>query len=215
MRAGMNFCAVSTSSPSSSLKVQFPTCPGHSPRLDSQMRWAYYLALSDLGKHMQETKMTRDSRTFHMRRKDKEVTDPAAIDRIIKEAKICHLGLVDEDEPYVVPVNFGYEEDRIYFHSALKGRKVDIIKNNNKVCFNMVIGIEVMDLSPKSCKVKYKSVTGVGIANILKDRQEKIPGLKAIMRHNLGHEYDFSLDRLDSTLVVRIDIQEIKGKQAT
>lgn len=158
--------------------------------------------------------MIRDSNAFHMRRKDKEITDPEAINRIIKAAKICHLGFVDKDEPYIVPVSFGYEENHIYFHSACEGRKIDIIRKNNKVCFNMLTDVQTVDLYPKSCTMKYKSVTGVGIANILKDPEEKIHGLKAVMQQNLGYEYDFHLERLDSTLVVRIDIQEVKGKKA-
>ncbi|MFH0768954.1 MAG: pyridoxamine 5'-phosphate oxidase family protein [Chloroflexota bacterium] len=161
--------------------------------------------------------MVRTPKAFHMRRKDKEITDLEEIERIMKEAKVCHLGLIDDDEPYVVPVNFGYMKNHIYFHSALEGRKVSIIKKNNRVCFNIVSDIEVIDV-PNSCEarvVKYKSVTGVGVANIVEDDEEKILGLKRIMQQNLLHEYDFPLERLDSTLVLRIDIHDVKGKQST
>ena len=153
------------------------------------------------------------SRTFHIRRKDKEVTDSESLVAIIREATVCHLALIDEDEPYVVPVNFGFEDNCIYFHSAVKGRKVDIIRKNNRVCFNIVTGVKIVDLSPKICKTNFKSVTGVGSMQIIEDPQEKIHGLKAIMWHNLGHELEIPPERLESTLVVRIDIKEIKGKQ--
>jgi uncharacterized protein len=158
--------------------------------------------------------MIVDSRRYHMRRKDKEVTDLEAINEILKDAKICHLGFIDNNEPYIVPVNFGYEENHIYFHSALEGRKVDIIKKYNKVCFNVITGFQVKYIPPDGCTMKYKSVSGVGTPIILKDPEEKIRGLKTIMRQSLGHEFKFPLERLDSVLVVRIDIQEITGKQA-
>ena len=69
-----------------------------------------------------------------MRRKDREITDINEIETIIKRATHCQIGLVDNDEPYVVPVNFGYERNALYFHGALEGRKVELIQKNNKVC---------------------------------------------------------------------------------
>lgn len=151
---------------------------------------------------------------FHMRRKEKEVTDSAEINQIMKEAKVCHLGFIDDDEPYIVPVNFGYAENRIYFHSAREGRKVNIIKKNNKVCFNIIADWEVEN-SPTQCKVKFRSVTGTGTASIVEDNEERVTGLKLLMLQNLGHEYNFPPGWSDKTLVVRIDIQDIKGKKSS
>ncbi len=158
--------------------------------------------------------MTTNSNAFHMRRKEKEITAPQAINNIIQGVKFCHLGFADKAEPYIVPVTFGYEDNHIYFHSAPAGRKVDLIKENNRVCFNIVTDVQPVDLNPKTCSMKYKSVTGIGTAHILTNPAEKIRGLKVIMRQSLGYERDFPLEKLDSTLVVRIDILEMKGKQA-
>ena len=157
--------------------------------------------------------MPRNTSKFHMRRKDKEIADLETIEQIIRKATICHLSLVDDDEPYVVPVNFGYERDVIYFHSALEGQKVEIIKKNNKVCFS-VIGNEEIEYNGDRCKVKYRSVIGTGRAHILEKNKEKVHGLQSIMRHCIGYEYSFAEDRLDLTLVVRIDIDSMKGKQS-
>ena len=87
--------------------------------------------------------MSSDNK-FHMRRKDKELTDSKEIEGIVKKATVCRLGLMDEDEAYIVPVNFGYEKNAIYFHSALKGRKIELIKKKEKVCFEIEadVGIE-------------------------------------------------------------------------
>jgi uncharacterized protein len=158
--------------------------------------------------------MESSPRKFHMRRREKEITDFEEIGKIMSEAKVCHLGFIDEDEPYVVPVNFGYMGNHIYFHSALEGRKVSIIKRNSKVCFNIIADWEVEE-NPNQCKVKFRSVTGSGTANIVEDHEERVVALKRIMLQNLGHEYDFPSGWSDTTLVVRIDIHNIKGKQST
>ena len=158
--------------------------------------------------------MERNDKKFHMRRKDKEITDLGKIEEVIGKATVCHLGLVDNGEPYIVPVNFGYEGNSIYFHSAPAGRKVDLIKRNNKVCFEIETDVEIGISSESRCEVKYRSVIGTGKAHIVEDNQEKTLGLKSIMRQCAVHEYSFSEDRLDSVLVVRIDIDSVTGKQA-
>lgn len=156
----------------------------------------------------------RSDKKFHLRRKDKEITDSGEIEGVIKKATVCRLGLVDKDEAYIVPVNFGYERNAIYFHSAVEGRKVELIKRNNKVCFEIEadVGIEKTDKS--NCSVKYRSVIGKGRAYILESNEEKLRGLKSIMRQCTGGEYSFSEERLDSVVVVEIKIENITGKQS-
>ena len=86
------------------------------------------------------------------------------------------------------------------------------IKRNNKVCFNIIAEWEILD-NKNQCKVNYVSVTGAGVANIVEDYEERVLGLKRIMVQNHGHEYDFPSGWSDDTLVVRIDIHDIKGKK--
>ncbi len=158
--------------------------------------------------------MLRNDKRFHVRRKDGEITDLREIEQIIRKTKVCHLGLVDNDEPYVVPVNFGYEQNALYFHSALEGRKVALIKKNNKVCFEIDTDVEIGKTDRSNCSVRYKSVIGTGRAYILENNEEKTRGLKSIMRQCAGGEYSFSEERLDTLLVIKIDIESITGKQS-
>ena len=76
-----------------------------------------------------------------MTRREREITDRQEILSILDRSKITHIGLVDGDEPYVVPLNYGYtmEEDQLtlYLHGALKGRKIDVMRKNPKVFFEM------------------------------------------------------------------------------
>ena len=150
-----------------------------------------------------------------MRKKDKEITDIKEIERIIKKAIRCRIGLVDGDEPYVVPVCFGYERSALYFHGALEGRKVELIKRNNQICFEIDTDVKVVK-SEKSCgwTMKYRSVIGVGRAYILESDQEKSRGLRLIMRQYAGGDFSFPKPKLDKTLVVKVDIRSITGKQS-
>ncbi len=150
-----------------------------------------------------------------MRKKDKEITDIDEIERIIKKAINCRIGLVDDDEPYVVPVCFGYERNALYFHSALEGRKVKLIKKNNKICFEIDTDVEVVK-AEEACRwtMKYRSVIGVGKAYILENDEEKSHGLKLIMRQYTKDSFSFPKPKLDSILVVRVDIRSITGKQS-
>ena len=70
-----------------------------------------------------------------MHRNDKEIKDVAAIEGVLRAAKVCRLGLCDGDRPYVVALCFGYDGDALYFHSAGQGKKLDILRKNNNPGF--------------------------------------------------------------------------------
>ena len=143
-----------------------------------------------------------------------KITDIFEIESIIKKALICRIGLIDNDEPYVVPVCFGYERGALYFHGNLKGRKVELIKKNNKICFEMDIDAE-LEKSEDPCDwtMKGKSVVGVGRANILENNEEKSHALRLIMGHYSEGDFSFPKSALGSVLVVRIDVSSITGKK--
>ncbi|GAH17704.1 unnamed protein product, partial [marine sediment metagenome] len=94
-----------------------------------------------------------------MRRKDKEIADEKAMVSIVEKAIVCRVAMCWQDEPYVVPMSFGYRDNCIYLHSAREGRKLDILRNNDKVCIEFDIGVELIQ-SHEACKssMKYKSV---------------------------------------------------------
>jgi len=150
-----------------------------------------------------------------IRKKDKEITDIDKIEKIIKKAICCRIGLVDNDEPYIVPVCFGYERNALYFHGAPEGRKINLIKKNNKVCFEIDTDVEVVK-GEKPCQwtMKYRSVIGAGKAYILESDEEKAHGLKLIMKQYTEGDFSFTKSELDSVLVGRIDIENITGKKS-
>jgi len=150
-----------------------------------------------------------------MRRKEREITDLEEIEQVIKKAKVCRLGLVDNDGAYIVPVCFGYERNSLYFHSAPEGRKVELIKKNNKICFEIDTDVEVVNAEkPCGWTTKYRSVIGTGRACILEKDEEKVHGLSLLMRQYSEGEPSLDFEKLDSVLVVKIDIESMTGKKS-
>ena len=144
----------------------------------------------------------------------RKIIDIDEIEGIIGRAGVCHLGLVDGDEPYVVPVSFGYERCALYFHGNLTGRKIELIKKNNRVCFEMETDVAVKE-AEQACDwgIKYLSVIGVGRAYILENDEQKSHALNLITERYTGRVLSFPKSELDKTLVIKIDIESITGKQ--
>ena len=108
-----------------------------------------------------------------MRRKDREVTDTGEIENIIKKAKVVHVGMIDGDVPYVVPLQYGYVFKNgkltLYLHSAKEGRKIDIIKKNPRVFVELETNVSPISGGDRPCKYSsaYSSVMGEGSAEIV------------------------------------------------
>ncbi|MHB8085225.1 MAG: pyridoxamine 5'-phosphate oxidase family protein [Dehalococcoidia bacterium] len=150
-----------------------------------------------------------------MRRSDREITDRSEIDDILKRASICHLGLNDKGECYVVPVNYGYDGSCFYIHSAPEGRKIDILREDNRVSFTIYTD-QVMKESYKACSfsMKYKSVMGRGLATLINDRAAKEEALNVIMRHYLKGSFSFDPARVDKIVIIKIEILSMSGKKS-
>ncbi len=150
-----------------------------------------------------------------MRRKEKEITDIKSIEEIIDKANVCRLAMSIDDYPYVVPVNFGYQDKIIYFHSAKEGKKVDILKQNNKVCFEFDIDHELVE-SEKGCNwgMKFRSVIGFGKTSFIEKTEKKQKALKIIMQQYTAKQFDFPTKQLNNTLVWKIVIEQITGKKS-
>lgn len=149
-----------------------------------------------------------------MRRSEKEIKSREDIDSIIRRSVVCRIGLCDGNMPYVVPVNFGYDGSRLYFHCAKEGRKLDVLRQNNNVCFEMDIDQEFIK-TEKGCgwSMKYRSVIGYGKAFSVENPADKVAAFKVIMAHYSDKEYDFSEKDADKATIVRIDIESMTGKK--
>lgn len=153
-----------------------------------------------------------------MRRKDREVKDKKAIESIIRRATVCRIGLAENNVPYIVPVAFGYKGNCLYFHSVPEGRKIDIIKQNNNVCFEMDIDCELVKKSEQPCSwsMKYRSVIGFGKAFFIDDPKEKKAALNTIVEYYSGNsnEYPYPEDVISNMAVIKVEIDSMTGKQS-
>lgn len=149
-----------------------------------------------------------------MRRKDREITERSEIEDIISSARIMHLALADNDVPFLVPLHFALDGQAIYFHSARAGTKIEILKRNNLVCFEICDYRGVVE-SPLACDFEagHRTVIGMGRAHFVEEDAEKIKALNLIVAQFTDKKFTYPKAKLDSTMVVRIDIDSIKGKK--
>lgn len=152
-----------------------------------------------------------------MTRRERQVTDINEILKILDNSKVLHLGLVDGDEPYVVPMNYGYTYENgkltIWLHCARQGRKLDVMRVNPKVFFEMEYGITPFE-GEVACKygITYSSLMGRGTAEIIEDVETKKIALSALMKTQTGKDFQFE-DRMAEVVgVVRIDVIEFTAK---
>lgn len=150
-----------------------------------------------------------------MRRAEKEITDPRIIAEIFATATVCRLAMVDEGEPYVVPVNYGYRDHALYIHSAAGGRKIDVLGRNSRVCFEIESAAEVTKhAEPCHWGTRARSLIGYGRVEFITDRAQKRRGLDIIMAHYGKTDlivYDEK--QLDAVVVLRIAIESVACKQ--
>lgn len=148
-----------------------------------------------------------------MRRKDREIKDRKAIDDIIRRCRVCRLAMCDDGQPYVVPLNFGYDGSFLYFHCTPEGKKIDIIRKNNLIGFEFDILHEIVT-GKQACDwgAKFESVMGTGTAEIIDNVDAKKDALACIMRQYGSDATDFSEEVLKKTLIFRVQILSISGK---
>lgn len=151
-----------------------------------------------------------------MRRKDKEIHDKSIMLKILDEANSLRLAMCEGNQPYIVPLCFGYADGCIYLHSAKKGRKLEILKENNKVAFQADTAVD-LETDDSACEwgMKYMSVAGSGKASFVEDADLKRNALDVIMKKYSGRAgFEYSEAVLNNTVVIRIDIDEMTGKKS-
>ena len=141
------------------------------------------------------------------------ITDPAELESILREALVCRMGICDGEVPYVVPMNYGYRDGSVFLHSALEGRKIEVLRKNPNVCLEFEKDVELVAAEePCSFSMKYRSVIASGKAVFLEGAEEKARGLNAIMAQYAGKEYAFPQQALERIVVIRVDLDEVSGK---
>jgi nitroimidazol reductase NimA-like FMN-containing flavoprotein (pyridoxamine 5'-phosphate oxidase superfamily) len=151
-----------------------------------------------------------------MRRKDKEIKNKNEIEDILSNNCICRIAFSYNKIPYIVPMNYGYKENKIYLHSAREGKKIDILKRNNNVCFEITDSIEIIK-SKNACdfSTKFRSIIGLGKIRIISNQENKKEALNVIMYHHTKRkDWVFPDNMIEKVNIMEIEINSISGKKS-
>lgn len=150
-----------------------------------------------------------------MRRKEREITDRAVIEDIIRQSLVCRLAISEDNCPYIVPLCFGYKDNALYFHTAREGKKLGILEKNNRVCFEFDILHEVVR-SKEPCKwgMRYVSVIGYGKASLIKDFESKRRALDIIMQHYSGKSFAYKEEAIHKAAIIQVEIEHMTGRKS-
>ncbi|MDR1054385.1 MAG: pyridoxamine 5'-phosphate oxidase family protein [Prevotellaceae bacterium] len=154
-----------------------------------------------------------------MRRKDRKITDKHEMLDILNKADACRIAFAVNNTPYIVCMNFGYEWDgkrlKLYFHCAKEGKKLDLMRRNNYVCFQIDTD-HMLEYIPEIvyCTMQYKSIVGMGYLEEVTDDAERVKGLDLLMQHH-GHNApaQYPEASLKQTMALCLKVSEISAKK--
>lgn len=174
-----------------------------------------------------ERRNTRAAAGLRMRRREHEIIDPGEMKRVIESGQICRLALAVHNEPYLVALSYGVvfagagnvgsasnDLPTLYFHSAPNGRKLEMLKENPRVCF-AIEGRTELERADRPCDwtFRYESVVGYGRVMVVTDQAEKLAGLDAVMRqHGATGDLDYSDTMIARTTILRLTVESMTGK---
>lgn len=153
---------------------------------------------------------------FRKMRREKCELEKETAEKILREGLFGVLAVSgDENYPYTVPINYAVEDNKIYFHSATNGHKIDAIKNNDKASFCVVGRHEVV---AEEFTSYYTSAIAFGKIKIVEDEKEKIHGLELLADKfcpNVSKEHrERELKKVNVTAVIVLEIEHLTGKAA-
>ena len=152
-----------------------------------------------------------------MRRTDREISDMNEIRAILTRARVLHLGLNAEEEPYIVPMHYGFifEGGKLtfYTHCAKEGRKLELLRRDARV-FVEIDTDEALLPASSACAwgAAYACVMARGRAAIVEDAAEKAAALALLMKTQTGEDFDITPAMAAAVTVLRIDAEEFSAK---
>ncbi len=138
------------------------------------------------------------------------------VEKILKMCKVCFVGMVDDGRPYVIPMNFGYEDGIIYLHSAQEGRSIRAMENNPNICVTFCTDTELIRQHPEvacSYRMKAASVICEGKVEFEEDFDEKIKILNIIMRQYIDKEFTYSTPAVNNVKIWKLPLKNVGAKE--
>jgi len=150
-----------------------------------------------------------------MRRNDKQITQQEEMDEIMEKAQVCRLAVSYQDMPYIIPMNFGYSNKELYFHSATEGLKLSILRENPQASFEVEVDTQIVP-SKNACNwtMRYKSVIGFGEVEFIEGIEGKREGMKIILKHYSEDIFVFEESELAKVAVFKLKINTMTGKKS-
>jgi uncharacterized protein len=156
-------------------------------------------------------------RTRVVREPQRAVYDRDAVNQILDEAFLCHIGFVADGQPYVIPTSYGRDGDVLYIHGSAASRMLRYLDQGAPVCITVTLvdGL-VLARSVFNHSMNYRSVVILGTATLVDDPAEKLSALRALSEHILPHRWNDSRQpnekELKATSVLRLPIREFSAK---
>ena len=152
-----------------------------------------------------------------MTKREFKITDEAEIREILDTAKVLRLGLAVDNEPHIIPLNYGYsmEEGKLtfYMHSAVKGSKLELMAKNPSVCFELDCDYRPFEgVLPCQYGLGYSAVSGRGRVTIVEDVEEKMEAMSVLMKTQTGKDFTFNERLVSIVSVIRLDVSEYTAK---
>ena len=150
-----------------------------------------------------------------MRRKEKEIIYPPHIEDIIVHSSVCRLAMSDDGQPYVIPLCYGYKDNTFYLHSAREGRKLDILRKNDRVCIEIETDCETIR-GDDACawSMKYRCIIGFGRASFIDDDDAKRRAFDVITDHYTEGPHEYITKKMKNTVIIKVVIERMTGKQS-
>jgi len=138
------------------------------------------------------------------------------IDRIISKCEVCNLAMIDQQGmPYVIPMNFGYDQHTVYLHSSREGKKIGILGNNKNVCLSFSTDHELRFQSENvacSYGMRYRSVLIFGQVEFIEDYDAKIKALNIIMKNYTDREFKYNAPAVKDVFVFKVMVRKMEGR---
>jgi len=150
--------------------------------------------------------------------KKKSFEDPVLIKEIIDKCNVCYVGMVDENNmPYVLPFNFGFNDKTIFLHGAGKGKKIDVLKKNNDVCVVFSTDHELKAVNDNvacSYSMSFRSVLAYGKVSFVNAFEKKEEALNFIMQKYTGKNFTYNKPAVDDICIFKVNIERMSGKSS-
>ncbi len=154
-----------------------------------------------------------------MRKKQFEVTDLDQILQILDRCDVCRIALNEGDYPYIVPMNFGYScqdgQIALYFHSANLGKKIEMLRKNGKVGFELDTSHRVVFAdNPCDFAMEFESIIGTGEIRFLENEEKPFAFTCLMKQYDKEKEYThFDPKMVEITAVMKLTVKELYCKR--